>query len=251
MVVEGIAAMTQSEPVDDDSLQSERPRGLVLVIGGVGGLDWCGIALRVLVKTKRLPYVVQVVPWGLGFGRWYADLTNVINRDTQARHVAETIRLYKLSRPTCPVFLVAKSGGSGVAIKALELLDEGAVHRAVLLAPAVSPSYDLTAALRAVRSEIVVFWSPFDLLILGAGTRVLGTIDRVKAVGAGLVGFRIPPSDLDDPNRGRLYGKLRQVRWRLRMAASGNFGGHMGPDSPLFLGRYVVPLLTVEESTDS
>ena len=62
----------------------------------------------------------------------------------------------------------------------------------MLLAPALSPGYDLTAALRAVRREIVVFWSPLDLIVLGAGTRLFGTIDRVKTVGAGLVGFRVP-----------------------------------------------------------
>ena len=42
--------------------------------------------------------------------------------------------------------MVAKSGGSGVAVKALELLDEETVERVILLAPALSPGYDLTAA---------------------------------------------------------------------------------------------------------
>lgn len=120
-----------------------------------------------------------------------------------------------------------------------------------MLAPAISPRYDLTAALRAVRREIVVFWSPLDVVVLGAGTRLFGTIDRVKTVGAGLVGFQVPAlGHVDHFARGP-YGKLRQVRWQVRMAASGNFGGHMGPDSPLFLRRYVVPLLTVEESAHS
>ena len=35
-------------------------------------------------------------------------------------------------------------------VKALELLDDQAVERVVLLAPALSPGYDLTGALRAV-----------------------------------------------------------------------------------------------------
>ena len=77
-----------------------------------------------MLKRERLPYAIQLVPWGLGFGRWYADLTNVANRDAQARLIAETIRDYKAGQPGCPVFLVAKSGGAGVAVKALELLDE-------------------------------------------------------------------------------------------------------------------------------
>ena len=61
-----------------------------------------------------------------------------------------------------------------------------------MLAPALSPTYDLSRALRAVRREMVVFWSPLDVIILGAGTRVFGTIDRVKTASAGLVGFRVP-----------------------------------------------------------
>ena len=61
---------------------------------------------------------------------------------------------------------------------------------AVLLAPALSPEYDLTAALRAVSREMVVFWSPLDIFMLGMGTKVFGTADRVRTAGAGLVGFR-------------------------------------------------------------
>jgi hypothetical protein len=229
--------------------QDHASRGLVMVVGGVGGLDWCGMALRHLIKTTRLPYTVQLVSWGLGFGRWYADLTDVGNRDANARIIADTIRRYRDSHPALPVFLVAKSGGSGVAVMALEWLDADAVERVVLLAPALSPDYDLTAALRAVRHEIVAFWSPFDLLVLGAGTRLFGTIDRVKTVGAGLVGFRAPARLAGDAAGGGQYRKLRQVRWHPRMAASGYFGGHMGPDSPFFLSNYVLPLLRLEETT--
>ena len=39
---------------------------------------------------------------------------------------------------------------------------------------------------------MVVFWSPLDVFILGAGTRVFGTADRVRTASAGLVGFRTP-----------------------------------------------------------
>ena len=222
-----------------------------MVVGGVGSLDWCGLALRRLLKNKQPPYSVQIFPWGHGFGRWHADLTNVANRDVHARAIAEAIRLFKASHPTYPVFLVAKSGGSGIVVKGLELLDEGAVERVVLLAPAISPAYDLTAALRAVRREMVVFWSPLDVIVLGVGTRVFGTMDRVKTVGAGLVGFRVPAGNSADPAGRREYDKLRQVRWHPRMATSGNFGGHMGPDSPLFLRKYVVPLLGIEASPQS
>ena len=139
-----------------------------------------------------MPHAVEFVPWGHGLGRWLADLTDVANRDSQAQLLAESVRRYKTERPLDPIYLVAKSGGSGVVVKALELLDEQQVERAVMLAPALSPAYDLSNALRAVRREMVVFWSPLDVIILGVGTRVFGTVDRIKTASAGLVGFRVP-----------------------------------------------------------
>ena len=63
-----------------------------MVVGGVGNLDWCGLALRRLLKNKQPPYAIEIFSWGHGFGRWHADLTNVANRDAHARAIAEAIR---------------------------------------------------------------------------------------------------------------------------------------------------------------
>jgi alpha-beta hydrolase superfamily lysophospholipase len=240
--------LTTDDGARDQHGDPPPPSGFVLVADGIGGLDLCGIALRAVLRAERLPYVVQLFRWGHGWGRWHADLTDAVNRDTKAQLVAETIRQFKIVQPSCPVYIVAKSGGSGVAVKALELLGEQTVERVILLAPAMSPGYDLTRALRAVRREMVVFWSPLDVLVLGAGTRLFGTIDRVKSISSGMVGFRVPAIDDADATRNQGYAKLRQVRWRPRMAVTGYLGGHLGPDSPRFLRKYVVPLLRVEES---
>ncbi len=237
-----------SAEADGTGREADRPRGLVLVADGVGGLDLCGTGLRDMAAADRLPSVIEVFSWGHGVGRWFADLTDVANRDRQATRVAEAVRRFQAEQPGDSVFLVGKSGGSGVMIKALEQLDQGRVERVVLLAPALSPGYDLTRALRAVSREMVVFWSPLDVVILGAGTRVFGTIDRVRGVGAGLVGFVAPGPDDPDGERIRQYAKLRQVRWRPGMASAGNLGGHAGPDNPMFLRKYVVPLLRAAEA---
>jgi pimeloyl-ACP methyl ester carboxylesterase len=223
--------------------------GLVVVADGVGGLDLCGTALRYVVPEAGLPHEVRIASWGHGFGRWHADLTRTENLLGKAAAVAVEAEAFRAEHPDAPVFLVGKSGGTGVVVKALEAVPEGAVERAVLLAPALSPGYDLSRALRAVRREMVVFWSPLDLIVLGLGTRVFGTIDRVNAVSAGLVGFR-PPGSLDEAGCAA-YAKLRQVRWRPEMASTGYFGGHVGPDSPAFLRRYVVPLLRAGDGAGS
>jgi pimeloyl-ACP methyl ester carboxylesterase len=214
--------------------------GLVLVADGVGGLDLCGTGLAYVAARAGLAHRVRVVRWGHGFGRWYRDLTNVSNHEARASALAAEIGSFRANRPGAPVFLVGKSGGSGIVVRTLEALPEGAVERVVLIAPALSPGYDLSRALSAVRREIVVFWSPLDLIVLGLGTRLFGTVDRVGSVAAGLTGFRVPTGA--DPAE---YAKLRQVRWQPAMGTTGYLGGHVGPDNPRFLRRYVLPLLEV------
>ncbi len=212
--------------------------GLVIVADGVGGLDLCGMALRHVMESGGGRNVVRLHRWGHGLGRWHRDLTNVANLGAQAQAMAAAVRAWRDEHPGSPAFLVGKSGGTGVVVRALEGLPRDSVEAAVLLAPALSPGYDLTRALEAVRREMVVFWSPLDVFVLGLGTRVFGTIDRVRSISAGLVGFRGDRA------------KLRQVRWRPAMARTGYLGGHVGPDSPAFLRRYVVPLLRAETASD-
>lgn len=222
---------------------------MVIVADGVGGFNLCGLALARVAREARLPLNVRVVRWGHGWGRWYADLSKTANIDLQADRVARAVRLHRRLRPRVPIFLVGKSGGCAVQVKALERLSDVEVDRLILLAPALSPRYDLTRALNRVRVEAVVFWSPLDLVILGLGTGIFGTSDRARSWGAGMVGFRRPGAD-DPPERIEAYRKLRQVRWSPRMSATGYLGGHLGPDSPLFLKKYVLPLLRVDPASD-
>src|SRR6516162_3105777 len=84
-----------------------RAQGLVMVADGVGGLDLCGTGLRYVLGAEGLPYAVELFPWGHGFGRWFADLTDVVNRDKKARLVAESIQQFRIAQPDDPVFLVA------------------------------------------------------------------------------------------------------------------------------------------------
>lgn len=220
--------------------------GLVLVADGVGGLDLCGTALRYVMGDLGVPHTVRVVSWGHGLGRWHADLTNVGNHGARAGEIAAEVLAFRARHPGGSVFLVGKSGGTGVVVKALESLPAESVEAAVLLSSALSPTYDLTQALRALRREMVVFWSPLDVFVLGLGTRIFGTIDRIKSVSAGLVGFRLPES-CGESSRLQ-YAKLRQVRWEPGMARTGYLGGHVGTDSPAFLRKYVVPLLRAADA---
>jgi pimeloyl-ACP methyl ester carboxylesterase len=231
------------------NVASESPphgASLVIVADGVGGLDLCGTVLQHEVAALQLPLEVRVRTWGHGFGRWHADLTNESNRDAQAQAIAAEVAEFRAAHRETPVFLVGKSGGTGVIVKALEQLPQRAITRAILLAPALSPTYDLSKALTVVEREIVVFWSPLDVVVLGLGTRIFGTIDRARTVSAGLVGFRAP-----DDAAPSAYAKLRQVKWDMSMAPTFYWGGHVGPDSPWFIRKYVIPLLIDAPVEDS
>ncbi|MDR3636834.1 MAG: alpha/beta hydrolase [Isosphaeraceae bacterium] len=233
------------EPPD---LTNGEAQGLVLVADGCGGLDLCAVGLRYVMGALRIPCQVRVVSWGHGFGRWYADLSDTTHLETHAAQAAHDVEEFLAGHPGAPVYLVGKSGGTAVVVKALERLPEGAVEAAVLLSSALSPSYDLTRALHAVRREVAAFWSPLDVFVLGAGTFMFGTIDRKHSVSAGLVGFRTPPEPSAEQTA--QYAKLRQIRWRAAMAPTGYMGGHVGPDCPAFLRKYVVPLLSTTTGTD-
>jgi len=225
------------------ALPASERSGLVLIADGVGGLDLCGTGLVHAAAKAGFPHEIRVICWGHGFGRWHRDLTNVENHRVRAAEIVEQVIDFHAKKPGAPVFLVGKSGGTGVVVRAMENLPENSIEATVLLSSALSPEYDLSKALRAVRRDMTVFWSPLDVLILGVGTRIFGTIDRRNAMSAGLVGFRLP-KQLDESSRVQ-YSKLKQIRWSPTMASTGYLGGHIGPDSPAFLRKYVLPRFDV------
>lgn len=230
-----------------DAPPADERSGLILMADGVGGLDLCGTGLAHAAAVDGVRHEVRIVKWGHGFGRWHRDLTNVENHRLWADKIVAEAAAFHASKPGAPVYLVGKSGGTGVAVKALEGMPPDSVEAAVLISSALSPEYDLSRALRAVRRAMTVFWSPLDVFVLGVGTRVFGTVDRVPGVSAGLVGFR-RPKDLDESGL-RQYEKLKQIRWSPRMAPTGYLGGHVGPDNPAFLRKYVLPLFGIAEES--
>jgi pimeloyl-ACP methyl ester carboxylesterase len=216
-------------------------KGLVLVADGIGGFGVCGRSMRWTIPRSGLPLEVEILPWGHGLGRWHADLTDRARHKEMASRLAARVVEFRRESPGAPVYLIGKSGGTGIVVWALEQLPEEAVDASVLLAPALSPGYDLGRALRALRGGMTVFYSPLDLFLLSAGTRVFGTIDRVRGDSAGLVGFR-PPAG----SEGLYEEKLRQVKWTPAMVRDLSLGGHFAVDWPPFLRKHVLPLLAGE-----
>jgi pimeloyl-ACP methyl ester carboxylesterase len=156
-----------------------------------------------------------------------------------AHHVAAYQREY----PDTPIILIGHSGGGAMVVVALEQLPPGyRVHQAILLAPDLDPKHSLGVAMDHTLCGIDVFRSHFDLLVLGVGTSLVGTLDRAHSPAAGLVGFR-QPSGLDERSRFLYSAKLREHDYRVEMVLTGHTGGHFTCTTPAFVDRYVSPVI--------
>jgi pimeloyl-ACP methyl ester carboxylesterase len=217
--------------------QQRADRGLVVVVDGVGGFNLLGNAAQWALPRAGVDLEVREFSWTHGKGQVLRDLQDYRYTQQKARELAEEIQSYRDAHPGRPVYLVGKSGGAGLVLGAAGQLSEPALERIVLLSPAVSHDYDLRPALRAVKQQIVVYYSPYDRFVLSWGTKHFGTIDRYYEPGAGLDGFLVPQNlSMEDAH---LYGRLIQVRWNPRMIREGNLGGHLGTSMPGFIGHEV------------
>lgn len=157
----------------------------------------------------------------------------------QADILAARIRDLLTNDPTLKLRVVGHSGGAGIATWALERLpDELKIESLVFVAPALSQRYDLSKALRHVRGKAYAFTSENDVLVLGAGTMLFGTIDGVKEQAAGMRGFTRPPG-ADDA----AYAKLVQVPYDAGWMGWDNIGDHIGPMSRTFAEHVISAVL--------
>jgi pimeloyl-ACP methyl ester carboxylesterase len=157
----------------------------------------------------------------------------------QAQHIADRIRSLRAEAPRAPIILAGHGAGAGLVILALEDLPPSTrVDGIVLLAPALSRTYDLTAALRRVHGHVDVFCSDRDTLVLGVGTFLFGTVDGVHGEAAGQSGF-IRPSRAPAEQ----YGKLRTHHFSRARQLLGDDGSHFGCLNSNLAAALVTPLL--------
>jgi len=217
--------------------------GLVVCLDGVGGWNRGPRWTRRGLRQAGIPQAIAIYNWPVGpIGLFLADLVSYRSNRAKAQRLAEAIVAYQDAMPGRPVTIIGHSGGGAVATWTLEALPPGRqVERAFLLAPALSPRYNLAPALRAVRTRLYAMHSYTDLPLMALGTLTCGTMDRRWSVCAGLVGFRLP-HDLADAD-GREYAKVRQVCWSLGLIRFGNLGDHMGWTWIRFARKYLAPIL--------
>ena len=174
-----------------------------------------------------------------GSDRGLNSLANVGRHRGQARIVAAKICAIHRADPNTRIILTAHSGGTGIAVWALEDLPPDVhIDELVLLASALSPTYDLSKALSHVDGRAISFYSAYDSAVLDLGTRAFGTIDRVKSEAAGYVGFKQLPQA--DPKQ---YEKMTQIPYDPAWVRLGNGGEHIGTLAPLFAQDVIAPLI--------
>ena len=217
-------------------------RGLVWMLPGVEGGPWSMYWARAAFRDAGVESEIRIFEWQRPFGA-LQNLTDYEGNRRKAAEVAEEIAGYRQGHPDGPIDLVGYSGGGGLAIMVAEALPESVHLRNVVLAqPALSPDYDLTAALSRIDGKLVNFYSPYDWLILGVGTRLFGTMDRREVASAGKERFDLARA-VRDP---ALRDQVEQRRWELRMVGDGHFAGHFGILSYWWNRRYVAPYLLSE-----
>ncbi|MSU77782.1 MAG: alpha/beta hydrolase [Gemmataceae bacterium] len=222
--------------------QTESEPGLVIIVEGIGGIDMVGKSAKLSFKHANLPHDVHRFIWTHGTGKFLTDLQDTQHVLKKADELASFIRDYRARYPNRRIYIVAKSGGTGLTLFALRDLPANTVERVILLSAAVSPNFDLRHALRATRGEIVSFHSRNDRMILSWGTSTFGTIDRHYGESAGLKGFVVPLNQTDEDRT--LYRRLVQVPYTSRMLLAGvSNGSHSATSLPWFISSEVVPWL--------
>ena len=218
---------------------TQRQHGLIYAFPGVeGGERHLRKAFRGL-RAGGMVGELRVHDWERPLGLLFNLIAHDRNR-RDAAAVADEIATFRQGHPDEPIDLVGYSGGGGVAVMVLEALPTGLlVRNVVLVQPALSPDYDLTLALTHVEGRLVNFYSPYDVFILGAGTRIFGTMDRKYTASAGLTSFNV---DQAVP-RAEQREHFEQVRWTKDMRQAHHWGGHHSMVRFEWNRQYVAPRL--------
>jgi pimeloyl-ACP methyl ester carboxylesterase len=226
-------------------------QGLVLVLPGVEGKSLYNASVAHGLEDGKVPYAIEVYDWTLGNVLLFpATLRGVERNRREAGKIAERIIAYQGAHPGRPVHIVGHSGGGGQAVFVLEALPPGhEIDSAILMAPAMSPDYDLSRALRRTQAGIWSFYSPYDVGFLAIGTWAFGTMDGRHTPAAGQKGFVLPLAL--DRQRRQLYLRLHQVRYDPSMAQYGNSGTHIGWANRRFVAAWLAPLINGQRPVES
>jgi pimeloyl-ACP methyl ester carboxylesterase len=213
-------------------------RPYLLHLNGIGGKRYIDQMLTSGLKLGGLDADFELYDW-TGEDEGLVALGHVQRHVEQSAIVEKKLEQIIKADPNRRVIVTSHSGGSGIAAWALEQLPaDMKIDTLVMIQPALSPKFDLSKALTHVRGHAYAFISIHDELVLGFGTRMLGTVDRVQTDAAGRVGF-VKPDGADAAQ----YEKLVQIPYDTAWLQLGNMGDHIGPMFRPFAKMIISPLL--------
>ncbi len=217
-------------------------REIIMLLDGVGGFQFVPLLVRKVLREADTPISSTWFRWQTPIpGLMLVDLMWHSRNQRRAGMLADKLLALHRDHPAAKIHIVAYSGGTGIAVFALELLKGRVpIESLLLFAPAISPSYNLGPALRRVHRAYIMM-SRKDTWLLGAGTRLFGTMDRKRVRSAGMVGFVVPPGlSADDL---KAYDRIRSIEWCDDFRRYGHSGGHTGWAQVSFLRQHLQSLL--------
>ncbi|MEO6435161.1 MAG: hypothetical protein ABIP55_05310, partial [Tepidisphaeraceae bacterium] len=214
------------------------PREFHLHLNGIGG--YRGVDRGMIRGLRDGGYAGEVKAYD-----WTGDDVGLAALTVKRRHKEQSAAIAQIlidqarAHPGSRITITTHSAGAGIIVWALAQLPRDiTIDTLVFLAPALSPTYDLTPALRHVSGKAYVFYSPYDAAVLGMGTTMFGTVDGVKTEASGKVGFQRPATaDAEQ------YAKIVQFPYRTSWVKLGNIGDHIGVMRRAFAREVLAPLL--------
>ena len=226
-------------PMPAKAAAKEMPRPWFLHLNGIGGERVCDHTLISGLTAGGFDADFHIFDWTEGETGIVA-LQRYDQHKIEARKAADLIIQQFTASPGTPIYLTGHSGGAAILTWAMELLpDEIKIESVAMFAPALSPQYDLTKALKHIKGKLYVFTSPHDFVVLSTGTKMFGTMDGVRCDAAGLKGF-VQPKAADAEQYKKIVPQPYQRSWALRY---GNVGSHICCLRPKFARDYVAKLL--------
>lgn len=216
---------------------------IVFLLPGVAGGKYETLASAIEASSRC---EVRTVSWGAPFPLFMLNFSNTAIHEDAERALAKAIADFRAARPSAQVDLVGHSAGCGVILGAMRSMPTGVrLHTIVLLAPSVSPQFDLRPTLARIDGKLHVFSSRNDTLFLKWRTGHFGTYDNVKTPAAGNVGFDL--STLEPSLRAKVIDHPYQASWK----DLSNDGGHFGALSEPFAKSIIAPLFARDVPNDA
>jgi hypothetical protein len=235
-----VGCSTERAAVDPEPRQAPAAppaQAYLLHLPGIGGHMAIDDNLIAGLKQGNLNAEMTIYNWA-GEDRGIVALGSTTRHAEQAARVAELITKVHRADPRRRIIITSHSAGTGIAVWALEQLPPDIqIDTLLMMQSALSPKYDLSSALAHVHGCAYSLWSPLDPVV-GGGTKLLGTVDRVQTEAAGHVGFK-EPRTADAAQ----YRKLTQFEYQESWMRYGDIGDHIGPMRRSFAKNMLAPLL--------